>query len=139
LDTIAIDVICDISDELGEEGRLKQLVECNKLQADQAVCLNGWGRGPLGTLPCAVSSIEVSCSDGIAMFGKELARGNEKGTPETRVDTQKSPVTATKNDSMLTRRYGVRRPKGLLDKIMWGRVESFVGRDREKELETRLG
>ena len=73
------------------------------------------------------------------MFGKELARGNEKGTAETTVDMQKSPVTAIENDSMLTMRGEVGRPRCLLDKIMWSRIESFVGRDGENELAMRRG
>ena len=88
-------------------------------------------------LPCAVSSIAVNCSDGIVMFGKELARGNEKGTAETTVDTQRSPMTAIENDSMLTMRDEAGRPRCLLDKIMWSRIESFVGQDGENELATR--
>ena len=50
------------------------------------------GGGPLGSVPCAWSSMAVSWEEGFVMFGNPLDRGNENGAAEAMVDRHERPT-----------------------------------------------
>ena len=47
-DAVARHIVCDVVDEIGEEGDLEQLVEGNELKAGQGVCCDGSWRWTIG-------------------------------------------------------------------------------------------